>query len=442
MSISLGENPSRAEILKNWQPEDPVFWEKYGKKIAKQNLYTSTWALTLAFCVWTLWATIAANLRQVGFQISEAEIFSLAALPGLVGATCRLFYTYMPGILGGRTWTFISTALFLLPLIGLSQALQDTATSYETLTVYVALLGLAGGNFSSSLANIGHFFPIKEKGLALGINGGIGNLGVSLVYFVVPFVIGYGIFGSLSDPGQTRTDGTVIFLQNACYLWLIATIITLFLIVKFMDNLPMPKQSPRSMVSIFGLKHTWIITWIYTCAFGSFIGYSFALGLLSSKEFPEIPITYAAFLGPLIGATMRTVGGWLADRINSGSKVTFASLIGLFFFSIMTYLGIETHRFPIFFGGILAVFLCVGLINGASFRMIPHIIPTPIQASLVTGFSAAIAAYGGFFIPKLFNIAYAEFNNAAPAFYVLIIYTAITIAVTWWFYRRSGSIKA
>ena len=94
---SLGENPSRKEILAKWDPENEAFWKKFGEKIAKQNLYTSTWALTLSFVVWTLWATIAAQLNQIGFNFSQAEILTLASLPGLVGATCRLFYTYMPG---------------------------------------------------------------------------------------------------------------------------------------------------------------------------------------------------------------------------------------------------------------------------------------------------------------------------------------------------------
>ena len=61
----LGENPSRKEILAHWDPENETFWKKYGKKIADQNLYVSTWALTLSFVVWTLWATIAAQLNQV-----------------------------------------------------------------------------------------------------------------------------------------------------------------------------------------------------------------------------------------------------------------------------------------------------------------------------------------------------------------------------------------
>ena len=68
----------------------------------------------------------------------------------LVGVTCRLFYTYIPGILGGKNWTLFSTALLLLPIIGLGTALQDTSTSYDTLFMLVALIGIADGNFSAS----------------------------------------------------------------------------------------------------------------------------------------------------------------------------------------------------------------------------------------------------------------------------------------------------
>ena len=126
---NLGPNPSRKEILACWNPEDAGFWEKYGKRIATQNLYTSTWALVLSFVAWTLWATIAAKLKFIGFNFSDDQIFTLAALPGLVGATGRLFYTYLPGLIGGRNSTLITTALLLLPLFGLGRALQDPTTS-------------------------------------------------------------------------------------------------------------------------------------------------------------------------------------------------------------------------------------------------------------------------------------------------------------------------
>lgn len=434
---NLGPNPSRKEILACWNPEDAGFWEKYGKRIATQNLYTSTWALVLSFVAWTLWATIAAKLKFIGFNFSDDQIFTLAALPGLVGATGRLFYTYLPGLIGGRNSTFITTALLLLPLFGLGRALQDPTTSYETFVLLVSFIGIAGANFSASMANIGFFFPKANKGFALGINAGIGNLGVSLIYLTAPILLGWNL-SSLFGEGVPGPDG-MMYVQNVCYFWTIPTALTLVLVWLFMDNLPLPKQSPKSMMSIFGNKHTWLMCWIYTCGFGSFIGFSAALGLLVAKEFPEMPFSYAAFLGPFIGAGIRPVGGLLADKMDSGSRVTLISLFVMLGASFLVLFGVEAHRFPVFFGAFLLLFLTTGFINGASFRMIPYIFNNPFHSSLVTGFTAAIAAYGAFFIPKLFGFAYANYGVVAPAFYILIAFTVSTIGITWYFYDRKGS---
>ena len=436
-TIDLGPNPSRKEILAHWDPENHDFWERYGKKIATQNLYTSTWALVLSFVAWTLWATIAAKLKFIGFAFSDEQIFTLAALPGLVGATGRLFYTYLPGLMGGRNSAFVTTALLLLPLFGLGHVLQDPTTSYDTFVLLVAFIGIAGANFSASMANIGFFFPKANKGFALGVNAGVGNLGVSLIYLTAPILIGWNL-SSFFGPGVEGPEG-MMYVQNVCYFWTIPTFLTLALIWKFMDNLPLPKQSPKSILSIFGNKHTWLMCWIYTCGFGAFIGFSAALGLLVSKEFPEISFSYAAFLGPFIGAGIRPVGGLLADKIGSGSKVTIISLFIMLGATILVLLGLQAHRFPLFFGAFLLLFLTTGFINGASFRMIPYIFSNPFHASLVTGFTAAIAAYGAFFIPKIFGWSYASFASVIPAFYAIIGFTVSTILITWYFYVRKGA---
>ena len=390
----LGPNPTRKEILANWTPEDPVFWKKFGEKIAKQNLYTSTWALVLSFVVWTLWATIAAKLNMVGFHFTDEQLFTLAAL-------------------------------------------QDLTTSYDTFVLLVSFIGIADANLSASMANIGFFFPKAHKGLALGINAGVGNLGVSLIYLTAPLLLGWNL-SSFFGPGVETPNG-MMYVQNVCYFWTVPTALTLVLIWMFMDNLPLPKQSPKSMLSIFGNKHTWLMCWIYTCGFGSFIGFSAALGLPVSKEFPEVSFSMAAFLGPVIGAGIRPVGGWLADRLDSGSKVTLVSLFIMLAASIVVLFGIQTHAFALFFGSFLLLFLTTGFINGASFRMIPYIFDNPFHASLVTGFTAAIAAYGAFLIPKIFGWSYANFQNVAPAFYILIAFTVLTIIITWFFYARKGS---
>ena len=106
----------------------------------------------------------------------------------------------------------------------------------------------------------------------------------------------------------------------------------------------------------------------------------------------------AAFLGPFIGAGVRPIGGWLADKIDSGSRITLIALFVMLFASIAVLFGIQTHSFALFFGAFLLLFLTTGFVNGASFRMIPYIFNNPFHSSLVTGFTAAIAAYGAFLI--------------------------------------------
>ena len=106
---------------------------------------------------------------------------------------------------------------------------------------------------------------------------------------------------------------------------------------------------------------------------------------------------------------------------------------------VVTMLGIQAHNFALFFGSFLVLFFSTGFINAASFRMIPFVFDNPVHASLVTGFTAAIAAYGAFFIPKLFGFAYANYGVVAPAFYILIAFTVSTIVITWYFYDRKGS---
>ena len=101
----------------------------------------------------------------------------------------------MPPIFGGRLWTTLSTWSLLIPALGIGFAVQNPATPYWVFLALALLCGFGGGNFASSMANISFFFPKAEKGNALAINAGLGNLGVSVVQFVVPLVITAGVFG-------------------------------------------------------------------------------------------------------------------------------------------------------------------------------------------------------------------------------------------------------
>lgn len=99
--------PRSPRILEDWRPEDPVFWEQAGRRIANRNLAISIPALLLAFAIWMAFSAVIVSLPKVGFGFTTDELFWLAALPGLSGATLRIFYSFMVPIFGGRRWTAI-----------------------------------------------------------------------------------------------------------------------------------------------------------------------------------------------------------------------------------------------------------------------------------------------------------------------------------------------
>ena len=434
---NLWNSEGKREAIKHWNPENTGFWNVEGKRIAQQNLWISVPALFLAFAVWQIWSVVAVKLNEIGFHFTPSQLFTLAALPGLVGATLRIIFTFMPGVFGGKNWTAISTAALLFPAIGIGVAVQNPNTSYGTMVLLAALCGIGGGNFSSSMANISFFFPKKLKGSANGINAGIGNLGVSAVQFLVPVAIAVSAFGGVTGSSQSIGNGTKIWLQNAAFIWVIPIVIVTALSLFGMDNLPNAKQSVKEQSIIFKNKHTWIMSWLYTMCFGSFIGYAAAFPLLIKAEFPEVNALQLAFLGPLVGAAVRPVGGWIADKVG-GAKITFWDITVMIAATFGVIYFMNEKNFAGFLTMFLVLFFTTGIANGSTFRMIP-IIFEPKQAAPVLGFTAAIAAYGAFLIPKIFSWSISTTGAANLALYLFIAYYVISLFVCWYFYSRKNA---
>ena len=157
--MSMTSAQTKGPVLKDWRPEDTAFWESTGKRIARRNLWISIPALLLAFAVWMVWSVVVARLPAIGFDFDTGQLFWLAALPGLSGATLRIFYSFVIPIFGGRRWTAISTASLLAPALGIGFAVQNPDTPYSMFVLLALLCGLGGGNFASSMANIKLFLP-------------------------------------------------------------------------------------------------------------------------------------------------------------------------------------------------------------------------------------------------------------------------------------------
>ncbi len=186
------------------------------------------------------------------------------------------------------------------------------------------LCGFGGGNFASSMANISFFFPKAEKGNALALNAGLGNLGVSVVQFVVPLVITAGVFGwpgrraANADAGRSGEAG----LAAECrLLWVPFIVVTAIAAWFGMNDIAAAKASFADQAVIFQRKHNWIMCWLYTGTFGSFIGYSAGFRCWSRpssrRSTPPLRLPRAAGR-----RAVRPAGGWLADKCGGG-RVTF-----------------------------------------------------------------------------------------------------------------------
>jgi len=506
--------------IDHWDVEDEAFWNSTGRKIAIRNLLVSIPCLLLGFAVWLAWSIIIVQMETLGFPFSKVELYTLPAIAGLAGATLRIPNSFMIAISGGRNVVAVTTALLILPTAGLGIALQDPETTYNTFAILAALSGIGGGAFASSMSNISFFFPKRMQGLSLGLNAGLGNVGVSIMQLLLPIVAAIALFGALGGEAWTLPDGSQLWIQNSGLIWVPALLLLTVLGFVFMNNLPqhdvgstpaaigkmlsleflglagaaagiglllgvdlgLPdllkilivlvltvcitlllmrymapgavRRSLQSQFVIFRKKHNWVMTWLYTMTFGSFIGYSAAFPKLIQDVFGTMPDGSAvlnapsplhyAWLGPLVGSLVRPLGGWLADKLG-GARVThwdtvlmIASTIGV---AITVKLAGSAAN-PVmywwpFFGLFMVLFITTGIGNGSTFRMVP-IIFKPELAGPVLGWTSAIAAYGAFIIPRIFG---GQIQAGTPelALYGFATYYVSCLVVNWWFYARKGA---
>ncbi|MEC5317740.1 NarK family nitrate/nitrite MFS transporter [Brenneria populi subsp. brevivirga] len=457
--LSARKTP-RSAIITEWHPEDAQFWRTRGQRIATRNLWISIPCLLLSFCVWMLFSTVAVNLNKVGFQFTTDRLFLLTALPSVSGALLRVPYSFVIPLFGGRRWTAFSTLILVAPCIWLGFAVQHPQTPYGVFVVIALLCGLAGANFASSMANISFFFPKARQGGALGLNGGLGNLGVSVMQILVPLVIFLPLLG-ITGSGAPQPDGSRLWLHHAAWIW-VPLLIAASLAAWFgMNDLSAAKASLRQQLPVLKRLHLWVMGFLYLSTFGSFIGFSAGFAMLAKTQFPDVIILHYAFFGPLLGALARPAGGALSDRFG-GVRVTLTNFILMTLFSLLLFLSLPSGgrdgSFPMFFSIFMLLFLTAGLGSGSTFQMIAVIFrrltvarvkaagggdeqaqrEAATDSAAALGFISAIGAIGGFFIPKAFGTSLELTGSPAGAMKIFVLCYLVCVLVTWLFYARKG----
>jgi NNP family nitrate/nitrite transporter-like MFS transporter len=223
------------------------------------------------------------------------------------------------------------------------------------------------------------------------------------------------------------------------------------------------KEGVAKQFEIFRNKHTWSMTLLYIVTFGSFIGFSMALPLSIKVIFgishvpdtagvmqhtlnnPNAPpaLTYA-WIGPFVGALIRPVGGWIADKVGGAIVTQIISAVMVVASAAVGYVMMLAYRsatpeeyFLIFMLLFVLLFAASGIGNGSTFRSI-GVIFDRTQAGPVLGWTSAIAAYGAFIAPVVIG---EQIKAGTPqiAMYGFAVFYALCLILNWWFYLRKNA---
>ncbi|MFF8601709.1 nitrate/nitrite transporter [Streptomyces sp. NPDC015232] len=427
--------------IERWEPEDETFWRETGERIARRNLLWSVVSEHIGFSIWSMWSVMVLFMGPA-YGVDPAGKFFLIGTATLVGALIRVPYTFAVARFGGRNWTVFSALMLLLPT-GLAYAVMEPGTSYGTFLLVAALTGVGGGNFASSMTNINAFFPLRKKGWALGLNAGGGNIGVPVVQLVGLLVIGTA--GALHPRLVLGVYIPLIVLAALCA-------------ALFMDNLAPVRNDTGAAKEAVRAGHTWIMAFLYIGTFGSFIGYSFAFGLVLQTQFGRTPLQAASltFIGPLLGSLIRPVGGSLADRYG-GARITLGAFVAMAAATGVVLYASAVESLTVFLVGFVALFVLSGLGNGSTYKMIPAIFLAQGHRKGLSGEAAeaygrrisgasmgligAVGALGGLGINLAFRQSFQTVGSGTGAFAAFLAFYAVCMLVTWAVYlRRPGSV--
>ena len=371
----------------------------------------ATVAFALSFAVWGMIAPLAQTL-QTAMQMTEQQVWVLIATPVLLGSVLRLPMGMLTDRYGGR----LVFGLLLL-CIALPAFLLSLAHSYYALLLGALLLGLAGTSFAVGVAFTSKWFPPAQQGLALGLYG-VGNIGQSLALVGIPLLT--------RSLGQWQTTYRLIALVA-----LLAGV--LFLLCA--KNAPVAVQ-PQAFGAMLRVVRTqrlaWLLALFYFVTFGGFVALSLGLPKLLQELFHLTPADagrrVAGFV--VLATAMRPLGGWLSDRMG-GARLLMLVFAG----TALLALGMTSTQLVPFTLGALSVAACIGLGNGAVFKLVPQYFPK--DTGTVTGLVGALGGLGGFFPPLALGLIRTQTGSYALGFVLLSASCLLCLAVLWRVFLKS-----
>ncbi len=403
--------------------------DRLTKRHAWSVLIVSTFAFTICFMVWMMFAVLGVPLQKI-LGLNETQTMILAATPVLSGSLIRVPLGIWTDKYGGRMVFFVLMIATVIPIY-----MMQYATAYWHFIVIGLFIGLAGGSFSVGTPYVARWFERDQQGMAMGIFGA-GNAGSSLTKLIAPAIIAWA--GWQMVP-QVYAG---IMLATAILFW----------VFSYSD----PKHLVSSNVTLASqlklMKDPAVLRYcqLYSVVFGGYV----ALALWMVKYYVNeygFGLAQAGFLAmcfSLPGGVLRAFGGYLSDKFGA-LKVTWAVMwVCWVAFFVLSYpqtdlvvqttmgpksmhIGLNATLFTIILFGV-GIAMAVG--KASVFKFIADEFPNDIGA--VSGAVGLAGGLGGFFLPIMFG-ALVDLTGVRSTSFMLL-YGTVCVSLVWMYFSFRG----
>ena len=403
--------------------------DRLTKRHAWSVLIVSTFAFTICFMVWMMFAVLGVPLQKI-LGLNETQTMILAATPVLSGSLIRVPLGIWTDKYGGRMVFFVLMIATVIPIY-----MMQYATAYWHFIVIGLFIGLAGGSFSVGTPYVARWFERDQQGMAMGIFGA-GNAGSSLTKLIAPTIIAWA--GWQMVP-QVYAG---IMLATAILFW----------VFSYSD----PKHLVSSNVTLASqlklMKDPAVLRYcqLYSVVFGGYV----ALALWMVKYYVNeygFGLAQAGFLAmcfSLPGGVLRAFGGYLSDKFGA-LKVTWAVMwVCWVAFFVLSYpqtdlvvqttmgpksmhIGLNATLFTVILFGV-GIAMAVG--KASVFKFIADEFPNDIGA--VSGAVGLAGGLGGFFLPIMFG-ALVDLTGVRSTSFMLL-YGTVCVSLVWMYFSLRG----
>jgi NNP family nitrate/nitrite transporter-like MFS transporter len=380
------------------------------------------------FTAWVMFGPLAPYIsKQLSLTPSQSGL--LVAVPVLSASVLRITLGNAFQSVNGRYLAALGIAISAMPALWL---LLAGAPAYDGLLALGVLLGAGGASFAIALPMAGSSYPPRVQGLVLGI-AAAGNVGAVVDGFLFPglaqhfgwqhataavlpllavttVAVWYWAKDLSMKSGNAGRALAGFFVSLAVVLGLVICVgagvfgsgKVALLVLPLLGAAMALALLPRAYVSVLRERDTWIVMLVYSITFGGFVGMSSYVSLLLTAQYYLSKVDAGMIMAALslTGALVRPIGGLLADRY-SGVRVLLYLLV-LIAVSNFAFAAFVPPLAPAI-ALLVALYLCFGLGNGATFQLVPH--RWRGKTGLMTGIIGAAGGIGGFYLPVVMGIA-------------------------------------